>query len=337
MLSPGSEGGQGIQDSECRPRRLPCNDRQFAPRIPNLESAVPHPASRIPDLLTRRGASLIDLLVALAIFGVVGGMATLILVRSIHATETTVLRSERESQVDATRGVSDLLLASVAPRASDLIRSADTAVVWWATLGRGPICATGLATVSLPASSRNDGVALGAFLSSPQPGDQLEIWSDALDPGPSDDRWTKHTVSAAALSSGACAGSPLVDPVQDVALDAWVLTLSSAPPGTTVGAPTRLLRPTRWALYRSTTDWAQGMSEQMPGGGMSGIQPFAGPFESPSRGGLRIEWLDSLMAVDTIAPTYARIQVVAPVRASLRTPGKQADTTSRLIQLRNRR
>ncbi len=284
---------------------------------------------------SRQGATLIDLIVALALASLIGTVALRTLLANVRWTERGILRAERDAQLVAASEVASTVLVAMAP--GDGHRLTDTAAVWDATIAGGTICALPPGQASVTIDSRSDGTRLGSAITSPQQGDLLEIFDDGPAPHPGDDRWTRHLVTSAGRSPGGCGASQLLDPVRDAAYAPWILDLATSPASSQLGAPARLLRPTRLALYRSTADWAMGLSEQPPGGGWTATQPVASPLEPPATGGLHLDWLDSTFAPAIAAPQVARLVVRAPTRAGLRAFGGATlvDSVRRVIRLRN--
>jgi type II secretory pathway pseudopilin PulG len=282
--------------------------------------------------------SLVELLVALAAFGVLGAIALRGLVTSVRWTERGIASAERDTQLAAAMETGEALLAATSPGEGDLVRMADSAVVWWATIAAGPVCATA-GQVSVASDTRNDGLRLGGANTSPQPGDALDVFDDGVAPHPLDDSWTRHVVSSARWSAGGCGASPLLDPVLDRGFGAWVLHVTPPVDSQRLGSPTRLLRPMRFALYRSGPEWAAGLAEQGPSGPWTAIQPVASPLDPPGSG-LHLTWLDTAMVAYAALPAAMRIRVAGPTAIPLRSASGAAtmgDSMQRFLFLRNRR
>lgn len=289
-------------------------------------------------MLNRRGVALVDLLVALAIFGILGALVVRTIVTSVRWTEATVLGTERDGQLAAARESGELLLPAFSPVGGDAIRLSDTAAVWWATVAAAPVCAVG-SVAALAAGTRSDGVRLGGTTSSPQPGDILQVFDDGPTAPPGDDTWTRHVVQSARLVRSGCGSSALLDPVNDAGFAAWELDVVPPLQPVQLGSPARLLRPTRIALYRSAGEWSVGVSELGPGGAWSIIQPVAGPLDPPGSG-LRMDWLDSALTPGATFPVAVRLRAAAPTRAAVRSFAGAAvrhDSIERLLVFRNRR
>lgn len=288
-------------------------------------------------MLTRRGVALVEVLVALAMFGVLGALAVRSLVTAVRETERVVLRTERDGQLAVALESGSHLLPALSAAAGDAIRLTDTAVVWHATIAHGPVCGVAGA-VAVAADTRHDGLRLGGHTSSPQPGDLLHLFDDGAAPHAADDSWSRHLVQSARWVRGGCGATPLLHAVADAAFGAWVLDVVPTVDSTWIGAPARITRPSRLALYRSATEWALGYSEQGPGGAWSTIQPLAGPLEPPGSG-FRLAWLDSVLAPGASDPMALRLLATAPTRAAVRSATGATvhrDSVQRFIHFPNR-
>ena len=288
-------------------------------------------------MLKRRGVALVEVLVALSMFGVFGALAVRAVVSAVRGTERAVLRTERDGQLAVALETGAQLLPALSATAGDAIRLSDTAAVWHATIAQGPVCAVA-GSVAIAADMRTDGLRLGSSMSSPQAGDLLHVFDDGATTLVADDGWSRHVVQSARWVRGGCGATPLLHPVADAAFGAWVFDVVPAVDSSKIGVPARVTRPARLALYRSATEWSLGYSEQGPGGTWSTIQPVAGPLEPPGSG-LRLVWLDSALAPGAIAPVAMRLLATAPTRAAIRSSTGATihrDSVQRLFHLPNR-
>jgi type II secretory pathway pseudopilin PulG len=289
-------------------------------------------------MLSRRGIALVEVLVSLAMLGVLGTLAVQALLSSVRSTERVVLRTERDGQLAVALESGVLLLPALSAAAGDPIRLSDTAAVWHSTVAHGPVCAVS-GTVAIAADTRNDAVRLGSYTNSPQAGDVLHVFDDGAAPPVADDGWSRHQVQSARWVRGGCGSSPLLDPVTDATFGAWVLDVAPAVDSARIGVPARVTRQSRLALYRSATEWSLGYSELGPGGTWSTIQPVAGPLEPPGHG-LRLLWLDSAFVPGTAAPVAMRLVATAPTRVAVRSAlgaTIHRDSVQRLLHFPNRR
>lgn len=293
-------------------------------------------------MLTRKGTTLLETLVAVTVFGTVATAGLATLRSAARAMERTVLTGDRQSQLNGTIQATSALLHPLSPGDGDVIAATDTAIRFLGTILSGVACRVRATDTYIPDGALAHGVALGAASSMPQPGDLLVAWEEGPTSATRDDLWTRHRVTAVSTPSGGCVGGPLADPVADAASHTWRLSLVPPLDSLRVGAPIHLLRPQRLALYRSGSDWSLGHAEQTPLLPWSVIQPVTGPLQPPDgpSPGLRLDLLDSAGTPSTPGARQLHIRVAAPTRDSLRTTaGRQRPvaTTVRQLALRNAR
>jgi type II secretory pathway component PulJ len=258
-----------------------------------------------PVVWSRRGGTLVELLIALPMAALLAAAAaaTLLgawrLVRRVESSQGS-LRELRHAQA--------VVEAELRPlRARDIHALADTAVEFDALLGAGVVCAsaTGVAD-RIDIASADPAEARGvSWASGVQAGDALAFWRVERDSLAS---LIEHRTAVRDIRwEAGCAASPW--------MAAWAdrrtvrLTFPHASPsGVVVGALVAIRRRTRLSLYRSGTAWFLGKRTQT-GGVWDGIQPVAGPFLSPAQGGMRMQLLDVAGAVTRVATDAAAVRL----------------------------
>ena len=298
----------------------------------------------------RAGTSLPELLVALVLFGLVGAATLRALDRQarFHAGVMAVL--EARGQHAAAHEALAVSLRGISATGGDIARLAESAIVFRLQVGSGVVCGLAGGALDLAPDSIAAGQRLGAFATWPQAGDTAWLLDEGPTDAAADDAWAALQVTSATLAAGRCAGSPLVDPVLDAARPAWRLAVSGSPPTTAVtGAPVRLTRVARFALYRGGTgeSWL-GYAEVQPAAGWITIQPVAGPYlpynrSAPPASGIALQALDSSGAAVLFPGGAAPVMVsIATRTVTSRTVrmdglphGLRADSLHSLIGLRN--
>jgi prepilin-type N-terminal cleavage/methylation domain-containing protein len=278
----------------------------------------------------RRGFTLVELIVALSLFGVV---ATLML---------SVLRGQQRFHVGALEIIDtkrsahhavDLLYGQLrAASSADIYAISDSSIAFRATLGASHICAIDSArsviTLSpTPTAERG----LSSFLTIPRAGDSLLILDLGDTPGADDDRWYAHIIWSDP-DGGICPLRP-----HGLAANAGEMAgvvVAITPPlsaSTYVGAPVRFFRPARYSLYRSSAgDWMLGYST-CAAGTCSVRQPLSGPylpFARDGAAGVAFEYADRQGVATSDPSRVARIDVVARARSAF---------TLDVAHIRNRR
>ena len=292
-------------------------------------------------------------MVALALFGVIG-LATL---RSLdrqarfHAGVLTIL--EARSQHAAAHEAVATELRSVSSQAGDIARLSDSAVVFRLPVGVGVACALASDTVYLTPDTVAAGQRFAAFRTTPQAGDTAWLFNESATDIAGDDAWVGLPIASVTRAPGLCVGSPLAHPVLDASQSSWRIGLAGALPVTVLpGAPVRLTRTARFALYRGSTNehWL-GFAETQPSTGTwITIQPVSGPYlpfnaAVPVSSGVSLLGRDSsgaqLVAANTMRMAAislgTRTRTTRSVRMDGLARGPHADSLHSLIGLRNAR
>jgi hypothetical protein len=220
----------------------------------------------------RPGYTLAELLVAAVAGGLVSAAAVALAARTRAAAGREAERAAARAQLRTAVGVLTAELAAAAsggaPEGADLAELSDTAVDVRATIGGSVVCATAAgpgAGVTLDLAASRPGVAW--WSAPPRDGDVALIHDLGVAPGPDDDAWTARTVRGAAALAAACASGPFAGAAGEAP---WRLTLDGPPlpAGVSSGAPVRVLRRRRYALYRGGDAlWALGLREWEPAAG----------------------------------------------------------------------
>ena len=295
----------------------------------------------------RRGFTLVELLVAMSVGGVVLGLLTLAALRQQRLLADLFEDASLSSQLREASALLTTDLRAIAAAAGDVRDARDTAIEARRTIASGIVCDTSGASLLLaPPTGGADTYA--SYSSAILPGDTAWLYAS----GDSADPWIPHVVtSVAGAAPGQCAprGPQLA---ADVALRArTAIALDSAPSGLTIGHPLRVTRSIRLNLYRSSDDsWNLGERDWNPSmQRFNTVQPLAGPFLSATAMGLVFEYLDTNRAAMAVPLADARgAAAIAftlrgethdPVRAlgAAAQEGRRRDSVRVTVLLRNRR
>lgn len=268
---------------------------------------------------SRSGASLIEILVVLAITGIVATAIARTLVRQQRLYRAT------SEEIDTRRSVRDALdvLSGEIRNASvsDTVRlMADSALEMFSTIGSSVACTTlGAADLGLapPAIS---GIGATSWITEPDSGDFALIYRSASgSPG----NWERYRIKSLGtrVTSTACPAMSGPSSGFNSSSSSYVLTLTLPPPAIRPGSPVRFLRRSRYSLYRSSDGkWYLGYRRcNALGASVCGsIQPLSGyyrPYSSDTaKTGLLFRYFDAAGA--QLSPAgdpmrLARIQVTA--------------------------
>jgi type II secretory pathway pseudopilin PulG len=281
----------------------------------------------------RRGASLIELVVAIVLLAVIG-TATLGVV--VHQER---FYREQASAIDSRATVRDAAsllqseLRALTPADGDLYAIAAGAVDFRATMAQSAICtiSPSRTQITIPPEHLASGAPLTWLGTRPETGDTLLVLASDSTLG---DAWDRHVLTAAPSSAGSC---PTSSGLTTTAAEASAaLTLSLSPPLDTAiasGALVRVVRRARYELYRaSDSRWYLGYLDCLSSRATpcNIVQPVSGPF---APGGIRLAYIDRGGALTADPSRVARIDLLAI--AERRSSPATLDSLATTIALRN--
>lgn len=298
----------------------------------------------------RRGVTLVELIVALVVAGVVLALVASISVRQQRVYGDLADAAALSGQLREAAAILPIDLRGVGAGDIRNGEARDTAIEIRSTIASAIVCDTTTSGVVL-APTGPGATTFASFLTSIEAGDTAWIYSAR---GTLDD-WAPYrvsTVASAPPTAGTCAalGPRLVGSEQSATR--VTIAFDSGPSFTAiVGAPMRFTRPLRYSFYRASDgEWYLGEREwNVASARFNTIQPVSGPFSSPAQGGLAFRYLDTLGA--PLATPVSNTRAIALIRLELRgqtktamralsasgPPGKRADSLSLVVLLRNRR
>lgn len=269
----------------------------------------------------RRGLSLAELVVVIALAGLVGGTIVAAISRQQWFYRgASELLHVREGVRDAMQVLStDVRGTSVA----DTVRlAADSAIEFFATIGGSVVCQIIGNDVGLP-DAHSSGNTLSAFLADPDTGDLALFHVDSTG---ANERWERRRIAGftrPSLASSCPPTSRLSEQSDlDVGAKGFVVTLTTPldgdiKPGTVV----RFIRRARYSLYRASGgDWYLGYRRcnAIGSSACGAVQPVSGPYRGYSRDpratGLLFEYFNaSGQALEVAAAplALARVDITA--------------------------
>jgi prepilin-type N-terminal cleavage/methylation domain-containing protein len=299
----------------------------------------------------RRGLSLVELTVVLALLGLIGAMIGSTMVRQQRfyrgASELLAARAE-------VRDAMELLSTDIRGMSpADTVRlMADSAIEFFASIGSSVICQTTATEVGLPAV-RPSANTLSAFLSQPDTGD-LALFYDQSGIGSSS--WEPHRIVSLISRSlaASCPASSGFSEQSDVDAGHKGFLLSLATPLSPVvgpGAPVRFIRRGRYSLYRAADGkWYLGYRRcnALGASACGAIQPLSGPYRPYSSNrrttGFLLEYFNAAgvrLDAASEALSLARVDITARSESPQRimVEGRAAsysDSATISVALRNR-
>jgi hypothetical protein len=248
----------------------------------------------------RDGLSLAELLVVVALAGLIGGAIAVTINRQQRFYRgASDLHYAREGVRDAMEVMStDIRAMSVYDTAR---LHTDSAIEFFASIGSSVVCQSAGNQIGLPAR-HSEGNSLSAFLVDPDTGDIATFYTRSAEGG---EEWERHRIvgfSSRSLASSCPASSGFsAQPDLDAAMTGFVVTLADPlPTWIKAGVPVRFLRRARYSLYRAGDGhWYLGYRRcDAAGASMCGpVQPLSGPYGAysadPRVTGLELEYFDA--------------------------------------------
>ena len=303
----------------------------------------------------RRGFSLAEVLVSIFVVAIVGGAICEGMRRQQQLFRSIAAMVAVRGDVRDAAAVLAADISSASPL--DTLRLAtDSALELHALIGAAVSCdsAPGY-SIRIPPEELQGGNVLTSLLAIPDSADVLLIFNGDTAASGGEPRWDRHSIASVSSqpASAACAASTGFTSAADAGAPARVIYLrTAASAGVRAGAPVRLLRRTRYSLYRSSDSrWYVGSRRCSPIGASSCgvIQPLSGPYQSYSatagQSGLSLRYFEAggaALAPPAGLDEVARIELAArarsrvPVSLGSRHAGAYLDSAAASIALRNR-
>lgn len=274
-------------------------------------------------MLTRRGTTLVELLVAMTVAAVVLGAAGATLARQRQDSLRTSSRASAEWQLRAALAQIPAALAGLSPAAGDLAagEARDTALQLRVAVVQGVACDSTAGQVILSASDTGSDRET-AVVAAPRVGDTL-WW---LPPGAAS--WSARRLVAIGGGSGPCA--------RDGAGSRALLRLGFSSPDTVPrDAPVRLTRQVRYSFYHAADgSWQLGIAEWSDVlHDFAGPQPVAGPFLLAAEGGhTGFRYFSASGAELPVTSHGADVASVARLRLTVIAPAKVRGASPNVVR-----
>jgi hypothetical protein len=292
--------------------------------------------------------TLIELLVAMTVAGIILGLIVMISVRQQRVIADVADATALGTQLRDAEAVLSIDLRAVSPSAGDIRagEARDTSIEFRGVIASAVVCDTSRGRLIL-APAATGSTTYASYLTTIQAGDTAWL----LDASDSASDWLPHAVlSVASAVAGRCAAvAPALDSASSKVARVGI-AIDSAPTSSAIGRPLRVTRPLRYSIYRGADgDWYLGQRDWNPGTArFNSIQPVSGPFLPPALGGMVFRYLDS--AGRALSTPVGDTRSIALVQVDLRGQSKNserafgaappaahhADSTSIVVRLHNR-
>jgi prepilin-type N-terminal cleavage/methylation domain-containing protein len=292
----------------------------------------------------RRGASIIEMMIALTIFSVVmvGVTGAITEQTRFQAGASRVVGSQR-----SIRQISDLLsseLRALGTGAGDIYAMNASSIDLRVTTGSSVTCsiAGDRKSVIIPPVQLGTDLPLTSWRDVPVAGDSVFIFDEGASSARNDDAWRAYRLTLAP-STATCPTSSGFTRTAGEAAAGMRISIPLALPVTVVaGAPIRFFRPARYALATGPDSrWYLGYTECKAGCGT--LDVVAGPVRPPSGQGIGFTFRDSLGAITATPTDVAFIELVLhtegakPTERSRLRSGALADSLRVSVSVRNPR
>ena len=302
----------------------------------------------------RRGFTLPELLVSILLLAVVGGAIAAGLRRQQQVFRSiAVMVSTRGDARDAAE-VLAADLSSASPM-DTLTLATDSAVEFFSLIGASISCHSAPGYVlRLPPEKLQSGYRHTTLLAAPDSGDLLLVFNDDSAATAGVPRWDRHTIAAVSSGSASsvCPSATGFTTGADQSAPAHVLTLSSSVSDeVSSGSPVRILRRTRYSLYRaSDARWYLGQRRcGTPATSACGaVQPVSGPYlayAGMGQSGIGLRYLDAALvplwspggsARVALVELTVRVGSLTPINLRGPAPSQYVDSAALSVALRNR-
>lgn len=296
----------------------------------------------------RRGFTLVEAMVVMAILAIVGTALLRVVVKQQQSYTDSSRQAAMQRELRLAGSFIPAEMRSASSAGLDVQTMEEGELQFNANIGSAIICAkpTNISIVIPPLNASK--ITLTNWYTQPVAGDSVFLYDEGLLMGSEDDAWVRRTIANIATSA-ACPGAPYTEPADagqpryDIQLAGGVL-----PDSVKLGAVVRFSRPVRYKLYQgSGTDWYMGYQENV-NGTWSTIDAVGGPFRSFQAGdalpsGLQFRYFDStgvrLSPADSMS-RLSRVDVYLRTNAGLaavteRRPNDVRDSVMMRVGLRN--
>ena len=308
---------------------------------------------------SQRGFTLVELLIAMVLMGIIGGATVTLLLRQQRFYNSTNELIQTRQQIRQAAAMLPSDLRGISSVAGDIYVMTDSSIEFRSVFGSSVACTIDPAGgwVSTVPQALVKQSAITNWASLPAVGDSIAVYSEGPSLLQSDDSWALRQITVVlARTGGASDGCPVASglvtaAVADLAASnpSYKLTISANVPIISAGTSLRFFRRVHYSLYKSATDnlWYLGYYSCKPVTGCNAIQPIGGPFQSfatDGTSGVQFTYYDSTGALTLNKAQVARISLAVRGQGTslVAFSGTKAATTFRdslrmEINLRNRK
>ena len=265
------------------------------------------------NMTARRGLSLVEIMVALVLLGIVapGIMTVVMRQQQFYRSATEVI--DTRSQIRQAASVVPVDVRGVSSVGGDILNMSDSSLDVRGNIGSALVCSHTPNSITIPPLNLANGRYFTTFLTRPKVNDVLLIF-DELTPGNQDDDWVPYTIASIDSANSGCTN--FTDATLDNGKFRYVYTFTTNLSPTIVdGAPLRMARGVKYSIYKSPSDglWWMGYREcRGNGSNCDAVQPVSGPYKpyvpnDTINSGVSFVYRDSTGAITTNKANVARV------------------------------
>lgn len=260
----------------------------------------------------RRGFSLVELIVILALGTIVMGGLTSVLVRQQRFYRGTADLIETRSQIRQAAGIIPSDLRGVSTVGGDILQISDTSMIFWATIGQAVACTAipGATSIDIPPLVLANKNTLASFTMTPALGDTVYVYHDGPSEAAGDDYWRAYGITGSPTTSATSCLSLTGNADLTTARYSFPLSVPLSA-DISVGTPLRFVRRTRYTLFKAQDNaWYLGYCSPDCAGATP--QPIAGPFLPGGGGtaGVSFSYQNEAGAVTAVPANVAQVSIV---------------------------
>jgi prepilin-type N-terminal cleavage/methylation domain-containing protein len=284
-----------------------------------------HPAAR------RTGFTLVEMLMVLALFGLVAAATMQIIVRQQRFYTSAAEMMSVHANLRDVAAVVPTDLRGISSIGGDIYAMSDSAIDFRLSTGITVICSIAVTRLSvvIPPTTLASRSALTTLIGTPNTGDTAFVYDEGATSQVNDDSWQRVAV-VDTLAAGNCPTytSSAAEAAMAKTIAIGTVLNANVVPGSVI----RFYRRAKYKLYQPTAGgpWYIGYMD-CPGGVCGGMQAVAGPYmpysATASSTGLRFVYRDSTGAETATPANVARIDVTARAQTTnpVRMPGRPED------------
>lgn len=220
--------------------------------------------------LVRRGFTLIEIMIAVTLLGIIGSILTAVLVRQqrFHRAVAQVTDARARMRDIATILPTDL--RSISTAGKDILGISDTSIQFRAFVGSAIVCNYPSTTViDLPPQELESGNVLASWINPPQVDDIAYLYDSGTEAGNADDSWKSVRITAVTSDADAswCPTSRGFAEADDADKVRYRITVNEvlSPSRIEIGAPIRFAREVRYSIYLAADNqWYVGFQSCTP-------------------------------------------------------------------------